>query len=249
MSPFFRLLLGHLVGDFVLQTIDLVRYKSDSWKGQLLHAAIVIVTMAVFLWGYLPRWWPWLLLIFVLHLLTDWGKVVLSRRFSDWGLGMFFLDQFLHLVVIVAVVYLIDGSQAFSSVGAIIGGATAEANRNLFFVLAFLSAFFIVPVLEAQVIMVVIDRFVSEDTCVNCSPASLSDRLWGGGERTLILAFWYLGGWLMWLVPLAFLPRLIICWRDREQVCAVRTCQIKIAVSVVCMVLLGGFFWLVSSRF
>lgn len=249
MSPFFRLLLGHLVGDFVLQTIDLVRYKADSWKGLLLHSGIVLGSMALFLWGGLPRWWVWLALLFFLHILTDWGKVVLSRRFAGWGLGLFFLDQALHVAAILGVIWLVSGNWPLSSLSETVGGTTMQANRNLLFLLAFLVAFFIVPVLEVQVSMGVTRREADCTFGDNCPPASLWDRLFGGAERVVVLGLLYLGGGLVWLAPLAFVPRLVSCWRQQSSSCASQVCWTKFSTSVLSMLLLGVMLWLLVPAF
>jgi hypothetical protein len=248
MSIFLRLLLGHLVGDFVLQTIDLVRYKSSSWKGQLIHSGIVALCTAAFLWEHLPNWWPWLLLLFVLHLLTDWAKVSLDQRFPRWGLGLFFLDQILHFLAIFATIWLVEGGWSFPSWAAVLGGASFAANRNLLFLVAFLVMFFIVPILEIQVAVTVMEASSEKKRSKNGLPASLLDRLWGGGERTVALVLLYTGGIAPWFSPLVFLPRmLILCQRETSPLQR-RLCWTKVVVSVVCAMIVMIALWWVQGR-
>ncbi|MBN1586758.1 MAG: DUF3307 domain-containing protein [Candidatus Omnitrophica bacterium] len=100
---FSRLLLGHLIGDFPLQTGTIYRLKIQSLRGTILHAGIVTFTMCLMglpYWGY---GWFWAAMIFVLisHTVEDWAKVNVYSRWAPlngfWG---FFLDQVIHVVTI-----------------------------------------------------------------------------------------------------------------------------------------------------
>ena len=248
MSLLTRLLLGHIIGDFVLQTIDLVRYKATSWRGQLIHSAIVTLCTALFLWERLPAWWLWLVPLFVMHLLTDWTKVTLDRYFPRWGVGLFFFDQLSHLAAMVVVIRLAAGGWPYSSLAAILGGATVQANRNLLYLLAFLTAFFIVPILEIQIAATLLERLEGKCTSKNGLPASIRDRLWGGGERTVALLLLYIGGGVVWFVPLAFLPRFLLVCRREPQARLFRLCWIKWLISVVGIAVLAIALGLLQSR-
>lgn len=46
MELFLRLLLGHMVGDYILQTGSIARAKNESWQALLLHVSIVSAAMA-----------------------------------------------------------------------------------------------------------------------------------------------------------------------------------------------------------
>lgn len=248
MSPFFSLIVGHLIGDFVLQTIDLVRYKGHSWKGLCLHSGIVVASCAVWLWGNLSTWWPWLIPFFLLHMATDWAKVTLNHRILGWKTRLFFLDQLAHLVVIVIAVLLQSGGWPYRSLAEAIGGG--PANRNLVFLLAFIIAFFVVPLLEAQAAYA-LTRHVPKrggDGNGNGIAATMPDRLWGGAERTLILLLLYIGFPAIWFAPLAFVPRILSlgpCWKQPYQA---RVYYVKIATSVLCMIAIGVLIWLMQPH-
>ena len=238
MTPFFRLLLGHLVGDFVLQTIGLVHYKAHSWRGLFLHAGIVVASSALCLWEYLPKWWLWLVPLFVSHLLIDWGKILSSRNLPRWGLLLFLLDQTLHVGMVVAVVCWAERGWPYHLATEIVGGAAGQATLFLF-LLGVLAAVFVMPLLEVQVARTVL-RAPSGGTGGNNSPpASLADRLWGGGERIAALAMLCSGGVALWFVPVAFLPRAFVQLRHRDQPYPARVRRVKIATSIVCTALLG----------
>jgi len=248
MSPLFGLILGHLIGDFVLQTIDLVRYKGHSWKGLFLHTAIVIASCALCLWNNLPTWWPWLIPLFLLHMLTDWGKVTLNQRISGWKTRLFFLDQLAHLVVIVLVVIIQAGGWPYQSLAEAIGGE--QANRGLVFLIAFIVAFFVVPLLEAQAAYA-LTRYVPKLNCNNNGngiAATMPDRLWGGAERTLVLSLLYLGPPAVWFSPLAFIPRIVALRSTWKQPPLARVYRVKIATSILCMIAIGLLIWLAQAH-
>ncbi|MGB9722854.1 MAG: DUF3307 domain-containing protein [Chloroflexia bacterium] len=251
MSILFRFLMGHLVGDFVLQTVDLVRLKVLSWKGLLLHAAIVTGSTALFLWETLPAWGPWLIPLFLTHLLTDWGKIALGRRWPQRQLSTFFLDQAVHLGVLALFIFLGSGGRwPYTTLAEAVGAPSPQANRNLLFLCFALVALFIVPLLEAHAVHKVARLSANGANAVGNPAASLTDRLWGGGERLLVLALLYLGGPMggfapaVWLIPLAFLPRILAhrrLWKDPEQA---RDFWTKIAISILSMLALGILLYL-----
>ncbi len=250
MSILFRFLLGHLVGDFVLQTIGLVRFKARSWKGLVLHAAIVTASTALLLWENLPAWGLWLIPLFATHFLADWGKVALGRRWPQRKLSTFFLDQAVHLGVIALLISLPKGSWPYATLEEAVGGGSPEANRNLLFLLSALVAFSVVPLLEAHAVHKVARLTANRNNAINGPAASLRDRLWGGGERLLALALLYVGGPMgcfspaVWLVPLAFLPRILAqrrIWQDPQQAADFWT---KTLTSILSTALLGFLLWL-----
>jgi hypothetical protein len=248
MSPFFRFLVGHLVGDFVLQTIDLVRYKASSWKGLLLHTGILLGSTALCLWSDLAAWWPWLLLLTVFHFLTDWGKVVLTRVFPKPKLFLFFLDQGFHIGAILAAVCLCHGGWPYPSLAAAVGGASRQANRYLLYTVAFLVAFFVVPLLEVLFAQTLTRAMPADQGGGNSVRATVADRLWGGGERVAALGLFYIGGAAVWFSPLVFLPRILVLRPDREPPGTARGMWAKVATSVGCTVLLGAVLLLLEKR-
>src|SRR5450759_5465019 len=57
MALFLDLLLGHMLGDFLLQPGRLVAAKRDGWRGLLLHTSIVGLTTALATLGTMSRAW------------------------------------------------------------------------------------------------------------------------------------------------------------------------------------------------
>ena len=103
---FIPLILAHLLGDFLLQPNSWVADKEQK-KGKskflyfnvLIHIALVFI----FLWN-IQLWWI-ALIIGITHFLIDWAKLQFQtpKAKRTW----FFVDQLLHIVVIVllSVVY------------------------------------------------------------------------------------------------------------------------------------------------
>jgi len=90
-----RLLVGHLVGDFLFQTNTIAERKMNEWKYLLIHIALVFLSMVICTVGY----WSWgmvgaLALISLLHLVDR------VKNYGKDSLRWFFADQVFHLVSI-----------------------------------------------------------------------------------------------------------------------------------------------------
>lgn len=97
---FFYLLLGHLIGDFVLQTDIIAQNKGRHWKWNLIHA--VVVTLFTFIMAY-----PFGVLLLALmalngiaHFYVDYYKARLSAKLKLTNLAGFLLDQLIHIFLL-----------------------------------------------------------------------------------------------------------------------------------------------------
>jgi len=97
---FIPLILAHLLGDFLLQPNSWVADKEQK-KGKskflYFHVLIHIALVFIFLWN-IQLWWI-VLIIGITHFLIDWAKLQFQtpKAKRTW----FFVDQLLHIVVIV----------------------------------------------------------------------------------------------------------------------------------------------------
>lgn len=103
-------LLAHLVSDFYLQTEKSCKDKADNaFKSRHLYVHSAITFACAWLlsmsWGF---WWA-ALLVAVLHLVIDGFKSIFSDK-----KGAFFIDQLLHVAVIVAAVMLYNKVNAIA---------------------------------------------------------------------------------------------------------------------------------------
>lgn len=102
MILFVKLVLAHLIGDFILQPTSWVKAKETrKLKAWQLYAHILVhaVLIIVIVWDV--YFWPWALIIAVSHLLIDALKISLQREKTKRLL--FFIDQLMHIAVIYAV--------------------------------------------------------------------------------------------------------------------------------------------------
>jgi len=104
---FYRLILAHLVGDFVLQNGWLVRRKRTP-AGLALHVGLVGLAMLPVVWGQIETWWPGMLLILAVHAAADWSKIRMEPRLSLPPILPFLIDQAVHGLTIAAVVVLLE---------------------------------------------------------------------------------------------------------------------------------------------
>jgi len=100
-----KLVLAHLIGDFILQPKSWVKSKE---KRKLkspklyLHVAIHMALLFILVWDV--SYWPLLLIITVLHFIIDAIKLFFQNKKTkrQW----FFIDQLLHLISIFAAYFI-----------------------------------------------------------------------------------------------------------------------------------------------
>lgn len=101
---FIKLILAHLIGDFVLQPKSWVRRKETAkaksvylYLHGFIHGALVWLLLFDF------RYWALALTITGIHILIDMAKLYLQKENNK--VPWFLLDQFLHLLSLLAVWY------------------------------------------------------------------------------------------------------------------------------------------------
>jgi hypothetical protein len=105
-SVFVRLLIAHILTDFILQTSKTVAdknarlFRSNSFW---LHGILTGVVAGALIWDRFV-WLP-IVIIVLSHLLIDYLKIIISRRIGRKGAGiqtlLFIIDQSLHIIVLV----------------------------------------------------------------------------------------------------------------------------------------------------
>lgn len=101
----YAMILAHLLGDYVFQTDRIAMWKARSVWGVLVHGGVV--TMFTLLCAVIisPAWWPYALLVGAIHIAIDTGKLLIGKTDPTTALWLFLLDQALHLLAIVLIVY------------------------------------------------------------------------------------------------------------------------------------------------
>jgi hypothetical protein len=105
MLLLFKLLLAHLLGDFILQSEKLVKQKElKKLKSTYLYLHLAVHGLLVYLF---LQSWIIMAIIVVTHAVIDISKLFALSK--DNTRRWFFYDQFLHLAVIIAVVLWSQG--------------------------------------------------------------------------------------------------------------------------------------------
>lgn len=105
---FVLLILAHLLGDFILQPDSWVVHKEKNKAKSIylyIHVFIHAALTFLFLWN-LELWWI-VLIIGVTHYIIDAAKLIFQKQNSKklW----FFIDQALHISVILGIVIYLNG--------------------------------------------------------------------------------------------------------------------------------------------
>lgn len=94
------LMLAHILGDFLLQTDGIARWKSKSVWGVLAHGLIVTLVTLVMTLAVLPSWWPYAAAIGILHTLIDLLRArIIVVKDTRSELVLILLDQVAHIAV------------------------------------------------------------------------------------------------------------------------------------------------------
>lgn len=235
LAFFLQLLLGHVIGDFVLQPYWLVLAKREGWTGLIIHVGVVTFITGILAWRTIPNWWMWILVLFIMHLFIDQFRTfIFTDNTNGKGLLLLFLDQLFHFILIASIAWAATG-WTFNSLNSLLSSTTPNQFRMMAYLtgLAFLIS--TAPVLEVEITVAV---WAAQGHEVKKTLAiGAKDRVLGAAERILgvIIILSSLG----LLAPLVFLPRLALMVREgqfREDPTAVTT---KVLTSFASAVLVG----------
>ena len=118
MDIFWRLLFGHFLADFTLQTNFINRWKRSSFWGMAAHCAVHPICYILLTWNSLGEcWvavgplqlkgWACILILFAAHFIEDEWRVTTIFKYRTHDNTIYFLwDQIIHAAIIFAVVPL-----------------------------------------------------------------------------------------------------------------------------------------------
>ena len=173
-------LVAHLVSDFYLQTEKSCKSKADNaFKSRHLYFHALITFACAWLFSLNVGYWWAALLIAVLHLVIDGLKSVFKDK-----RGAFFIDQLLHLAVIVATVI------TFINIGEVLFPTWLPETHVLLWIVAFVfclrpANFFIQNIFK--------DANISIPDSGKENSLPNAGRVIGNMERMLLLVFVMLG--------------------------------------------------------
>lgn len=95
---FYYLLLGHLIGDFVLQTDKMAENKGIHVEWNLLHVLVVTLCVSVFSYKFGILLLSMVLLNGVIHFILDFYKNKICKVLHLSELSGFLFDQLIHII-------------------------------------------------------------------------------------------------------------------------------------------------------
>lgn len=212
LSLFLRLLLGHFVGDFVLQPYWLVLAKREGWPGLIVHVGVVTFVTTILAWGVIPNWWVWMIVLFLVHLFTDQFRTfVFTDNSKGKGLVLLFADQLVHFTSVAVIAWAATGWTPGTLTYLFVPDAPNQYRLMVYLTgLAILIS--TVPVLEVEFTTAV---WAAQGREIG-KPASIDkeDRILGSLERIVAAGLILVGYY--WLAPLVFLPRLAVMVRQGQ---------------------------------
>jgi hypothetical protein len=202
-SLWIPLVAGHFIGDFMLQTDEIV-----SRKGELRIAALHASVVATVSWALTGHWgsvWWMIPLLLSTHAAVDLTKIrldgLLDRRDGEPGdyldrngkLILFLTDQAFHLLVLLGVVLLVDASPALQATVAGTGAWVGTFGPGFLELLVLVVGWILATSASGYTLALALSRFESE-----LSERQKDGLRWGGywigiTERSLIYLFILLG--------------------------------------------------------
>lgn len=106
-------LLAHFLADYPLQSTKLVQLKTQRYLGVFLHGLIHLSVMLLVLFPLLhdQKIWTAVAIVYITHNIIDQTKVQLDKNNPGKARFFYFLDQFLHWSIIVAVSFYVGSIQ------------------------------------------------------------------------------------------------------------------------------------------
>ncbi len=181
MLLFIKLLLAHLIGDFVVQPSKWVIHKEANKvrsKYLYIHVLLHFALYMVVLWD--ASYWKMAAIIAVSHLMIDLTKLYASPWFRNKSVP-FFIDQFLHILVLYVCCFYTELPEHFISL---------FENLNWHLVLAVVFVTFPSAVIMGKLLE-------SMSSQINTDHKSLPNagKYIGIIERLFVLVFIIIGRW------------------------------------------------------
>ncbi|MBN1464612.1 DUF3307 domain-containing protein [candidate division KSB1 bacterium] len=227
---FWSLLLAHVIGDFPLQTDAIFRLKTRYSWGVLPHVLICSIVNTLVLIPYLSniRTWMAIFLLGFIHIVLDRTKISVSEKISRDNFFQFFIDQALHVFSVWLVALWLSKTvnrEDYAVVGIL-------ANRDL---IIQLTAYIFAAFAGVPIIFYALKFWLKfKHSALPVLYPNFLQRVPGYFERFLATLGVVWSGWWLLLTIGAFLPRLILKWRDADRPIMSRTAAVGLLLSLLC---------------
>ncbi|WP_164111939.1 MULTISPECIES: DUF3307 domain-containing protein [Sphingobacterium] len=184
LTLFLKLLLAHLVGDFLLQPKSWIVKRKDNILYLLLHILVHMLILAIVFAPKLTDYWIMILSIGCAHLAIDSLKIWWEKLWPCKPVFLFTLDQFLHIGVLTGITFYHFGMPTgFLDI--------LCSDRTLLYVIAFL----LVAVVSPIFLKIFFSRWNQENEFNSKRNDTLMDAgmLIGIMERLVIVLFIQVG--------------------------------------------------------
>ena len=224
MFLFYRLLLAHFIADFPLQFAKVYRMKVEP-KGALLHGSIFVSIAILLCFPFLNRalMWDFLILFGIIHSIQDWAKVELCLKYKVNNIGIFLLDQILHVGVLTTILLTPFANDVPTG-----NSVLMEIYRNDALILY--GTGYVISAFGGSIIVIYLKRlFLGEETQIN-EILLPTEKYYGTTERILMTTLVILRGNYFILVPALPMIRYLILWFQRLKGKEIRWKEVTIEI-------------------
>ncbi len=105
------ILLGHIIGDFYVQTDKIAEKKKSSKKYMLIHCLVYTTVLGICFYTQCRKIESTLIIagfIFLSHLIIDLFKSKYDKKAAKYQYMVFLIDQAIHMVVLLLSVYILN---------------------------------------------------------------------------------------------------------------------------------------------
>lgn len=228
---FWSLLLAHVIADFPLQTDAIFRLKTKYSWGVLPHVLICTLMNILALYPYLNNLTVWsaIVVLGIVHTILDRTKISVSEKISRDSFFQFFIDQVFHVLSIWMVAAWLTKSVDKNAYD--ISGFLANSELIIQLTAYIFAAFAGVPIIFYALKFWFSEISKSKMTIVY--PTFLQ-RVPGNFERFLTTLGVVWGGWWLLLLVGAFLPRIVLKWKDADRALINVSAAVGFIISLLC---------------
>jgi hypothetical protein len=210
MKLFWLLILAHFIADFPLQSDKIFALKSKYKWGLLPHILISFIASLVIAFPYLGfgNFWFAILFLASIHFLLDWFKLLLTKKLLSDSLFTFLFDQMLHIIFIWLTCFYLFNIPDPEIKNKFI--TTYYLNKKVIIIFTGLIFSIFGGGVLIHYIRKIINQIKTNEFEDQVLFPNVNKRRIGYIERFLSTLGTIFGGWFLILIPLAFIPRLII---------------------------------------
>jgi hypothetical protein len=110
------IILGHIIGDFYVQTNKTADKKKTSMKYMLIHCLVYTIVLGIGFYILNRQIVKMLIIsciIYLSHLIIDLVKTKCTKKYKNYEYIIFLIDQAIHIVVLFVIIYIVKNLFGF----------------------------------------------------------------------------------------------------------------------------------------